>query len=254
MIVPEEVWQRYVDLLAKVDKTATEKMAKYIEKHPIENASDIDAWIAYAFGLSTKYGEAAAALAAEMYDEIGAAEGEYLDPADPAATATLDEVARTVAGVHRDYADAMMVAMAVGRLVKRAGADTMLQNAARDGAYYAWIPMGDTCAFCLAIAAEGWKKAYADAMKDGHAEHIHANCNCNYAIKHKPDTEFASYKEPLYKRIFRGVEGDTPKEKVNSVRRMFYEQNKEEINAQKRAAYQKRQELNSPEAEEMDVS
>lgn len=253
MIVSEEAWTRYTDLLSKVDNEATQKMLKFIERHPIEDASDIDAWIAYAFGLSTKYGEAAAALAAEMYDEIGALEGEYLDPAEPADTASADEVRMTVLGVLDSVVDHAVVAMAVGRLVKRAGADTVLRNAIRDKAYYCWIPLGDTCAFCLSIAAEGWKHAYADAMKNGHAEHIHANCNCQYAVKHKEETEYASYHEAAYQRIYDSAEGDTKESKLNSLRRAFYAQNKEEINAQKRSAYQKRQELNSPEAEEVDV-
>ena len=37
------------------------------------------------------------------------------------------------------------------------------------------------------------------------------------------------------------------------MRREFYAENKEEINAQKRSAYEKRQELNSSAAEEVDV-
>lgn len=47
----------------------------------------------------------------------------------------------------------------VSRLVKRAGADTTLKNAQRDGAEFAWVPHGDSCAFCLTLASRGWQRA-----------------------------------------------------------------------------------------------
>ena len=47
--------------------------------------------------------------------------------------------------------------------------------------------------------------------------------------------------------------GDTEEEKLNAMRRAAYAENKDEINAQKRDAYEKRQELNSSAAEEIDV-
>ena len=40
---------------------------------------------------------------------------------------------------------------------------------------------------------------------------------------------------------------------LNAIRRQNYAENKEEINAQKRSAYEKRQELNSSKAEESEA-
>ena len=91
-----------------------------------------------------------------------------------------------------------MVGTAVGRLVKMAGQDTTLKNAIRDRAYFAWIPEGDTCVYCLMIAAEGWQRASASALSGGHAEHIHGNCNCSYAIRHDKDTEYGGYNPSDY--------------------------------------------------------
>ena len=53
--------------------------------------------------------------------------------------------------------------------------------------------------------------------------------------------------------MYYGAEGSTPEQRINSMRRQFYQQNKDEINAQKRAAYAKRMERDSSKAEELDV-
>lgn len=79
----------------------------------------------------------------------------------------------------------------VSRLVKQAGADTSLKNAARDGAEWAWIPHGDTCAFCITLASRGWQRQSLKAMMGGHAEHIHSNCDCEYAIRFSHSTNVA---------------------------------------------------------------
>lgn len=39
-------------------------------------------------------------------------------------------------------------------------------------------------------------------MKDGHAEHIHANCDCEYAIRFNNDTEYESYDPRVYEDIY----------------------------------------------------
>jgi hypothetical protein len=146
-----------------------------------------------------------------------------------------------------------MMANAIGRLVKQTGADTTLKNALRDGAEFAWIPSGDTCAFCITLASRGWQKASKAAIKGGHAEHIHANCDCTYAIRFDSSTNVRGYDPDKYREMYDDADGSSPKPKINAMRREFYAENKEEINEQKRSAYEKRQELNSSAAEETDV-
>lgn len=193
--------------------------------------------------MATKYGEGSAALTARMYDAIAEASKVYVAAALPAETATYEEVAKTVNGtLKRGNTD--ILCDAVGSLVKKAGADTMLQNANRKydrrKAEFAWIPSGDTCAYCLMLASNGWQKASKDALKNGHAEHIHANCDCNYAIRFSPKGGISSYNPDTYKKIYDNAEGDTWEEKVNYLRRQQYAENKDKINAQKRAAYAER--------------
>lgn len=76
-----------------------------------------------------------------------------------------------------------------------------------------------------------------NALKNGHAEHIHANCDCTYSVRFDGKSGVKGYDPQKYRDMYYGAEGDTPKERINSLRRMHYEQNRDVINAQKRAAY-----------------
>ena len=90
-------------------------------------------------------------------------------------------------------------------------------------------------------------------MKGGHAEHIHANCDCTYAVRFDGRSGVQGYDPDRYLAMYENAEGDTPREKINAMRRELYAENKDRINEQKRSAYAKRVERNSPAAEEADV-
>ena len=209
--------------------------------------------IEYANSLVMKYGEASAALSCEMYDAISIAEGAAVPAAVPAALPTYGDVAKAVNGTIK-LNNIEIIAGAVERLVKMPGADTMLQNAKRDGAEWAWIPNGDTCMFCITLASRGWQSASKAVMSGGHAEHIHANCDCTFAIRHNSNTNIRGYDPDKYLEMYDNAEGQSSKDKINAMRREAYAENKEKINAQKRSAYAKRKELNSPKAEELEVT
>lgn len=216
--------------LARLNQSAGQLMADYIATH---GTGDTDALIAYAHALVTKYGEGSAELACQMYDALAAAARAGVPAAEPAEPASYGEVARMVQATK---ASPPQMQQGVSRLVKRAGADTTLKNALRDGAEFAWVPQGDTCAFCLTLASRGWQKASQAAIKGGHAEHIHANCDCEYAIRFDGRSTVAGYDPDEYLRRYRAAGSD-----VNALRRVNYAANRERINAQKRAAYALRQ-------------
>ncbi len=235
-------WANYVRRLEKLDTEATKKVGEYIGSitgFHFTDPEDMNKLVAYAYGISSKYGEGAAALACEMYDAIGIASGQILPPAEPADLPDMDEVAKTVRGTAKT-GNPKNVSRSVGRLVKRTGADTTLKNAIRDGAEFAWIPNGDTCAFCITLASRGWQKASASALKGGHADHIHANCDCTYAVSFNGKPAYSNYDPERYLDMYENAEGSSSKDKINSLRRMHYEQNKDRINAQKREAYARR--------------
>ena len=216
--------------LARLNQSAGQLMADYIAAH---GTGDTDTLIAYAHALVTKYGEGSAELACQMYDALAAAARAGVPTAEPAEPASYGEVARMVQATK---ASPPQMQQGVSRLVKRAGADTTLKNALRDGAEFAWVPQGDTCAFCLTLASRGWQKASQAAIKGGHAEHIHANCDCEYAIRFDGRSTVAGYDPDEYLRRYRAAGSD-----VNALRRVNYAKNRERINAQKRAAYALRQ-------------
>lgn len=255
MTITEDSWTKYIADLRKVNETAANRMIEFMNKNKLDwmDAEARRLLLDYAFGISGKYGAAAAELACEMYDEMALLSGLYLPAAEPAALATYGEVAKAVNGVLKYSLNEELIASAVSRQVKMAGVDTTMKNALRDGAQWAWIPSGDTCAFCFTLASRGWQYASKKALKGGHAEHIHGNCDCTYAIRFNDQTDVQGYDPDKYLKMYQDAPGEKPKDKINAMRREFYAENKEEINEQKRSAYEKRQELNNSKAEEADA-
>lgn len=231
MQISAKTWNEYITRLSRLNRKAGQLMREYIDAHGTTNTDDL---IAYAYGLVTKYGEGSAELACQMYEALAEAQGVYVPAAEPAETASYGEVARMV-NATKDQNPANLP-NGVSRLVKRAGADTTLKNAARDGAEWAWVPHGDTCPFCITLASNGWQKASDKVLKGGHAQHIHANCDCEFAIRFDHRTTVAGYDPEKYLKQYREAGSD-----VNAMRRIDYAARKDAINAQKRAAYQLRQ-------------
>lgn len=258
--ITTRAWNNYIAILRRISDRATKEMLATVTKLSNQYNEGIitlaeyeDAAIDYAYALATKYGEAAGAAASEMYDAIAELQGANVPPAVPAPTATMGETAKAVKGTMKT-GNANIVADAIGRLVKMAGVDTMQQNALRDGAEWAWIPSGDTCAFCLTLASRGWQKASKKAIKNGHAEHVHANCDCTYAVRFNDGLDVQGYDPDKYLAMYENADGNTPQARINALRREFYDENKEIINEQKRSAYAKRVERNSSAAEEINVN
>lgn len=252
-------WTRYRDILRRLsDKAAEEfRRAVWSESGRWHGAGlggiPRNELIDYAYALVQKYGEGSAAAACEAYDALAALSGAAVPPAVPAPLPEYADVAKAVNGTIKQTADEETISGAVGRLVKMAGQDTTLQNAKRDRAQVAWIPSGDTCAFCIALASRGWEDAGSAMDTAGHAEHIHANCDCAFSVRFNTATTVEGYDPARYRRMYNEAGGDSTS-KINAMRRRYYEENKERINAQKRAAYAKRQERESSAAEEIDVS
>ena len=227
MQITANAWNEYITRLSRLNQKAGQLMRQYIDTH---GTGDADALITYAAALVTKYGEGSAELACQMYDALAEAANAGVPAAEPAEPADYGEVARMVNATKSQ--NPANLPNGVSRLVKRAGADTTLKNAVRDGAEWAWVPHGDTCPFCITLASNGWQKASSKVLKGGHAEHIHANCDCEFAIRFDHNTTVAGYDPEKYLKQYRDAGGD-----INKMRRVNYADNKERINAQKRAAY-----------------
>ena len=256
--ITQAQWKKYISRLRQINDTAADEFREYVISQGGYANIDRQRLIDFAYGISTKYGEASAALSAEMYDAVAELSGVTVPAAVPAETATRAEVSKTVNGIIKNTHSDAVLAQGVGKLVKQAGADTILSNAYRDrpkgkgskrrhsGALVAWIPSGDTCPFCLTLASKGWQNQTEWGAKN-HAEHIHANCDCTYGVKFNDKLEYDGYDPDEYKEMYDNADGSTRDEKINSMRRMQYQDpaTRDKINAQKRAAYAEKKSLDN---------
>ena len=255
MKFPKRAWTKYMNTLNQLNVFAAEEMREFYESIAVSGRSQAvirEMLIQKAWELGDLWGEASGAAACEYYEAAAALQRAQIQAATPARTATRREAAREVDKALARSRNPEVIGSTAGKLVKQAGADTIMQNAKRDNAYWAWVPGGgETCAFCIELASNGWLPASQAQMDGDHAEHIHANCMCTFAVRFGDDLDIPGYNPDIYKKIYDDAPGATSEDKLNAMRREFYAENKEEINAQKRDAYAKRQELNAPSAEEM---
>ena len=233
-------WENYIRKLSKLSTIAAEKMQKYVDLYGFE---DRTALIEYAHALIVKYGSASAELACQMYDAIAELENADVPMAESVYLDDIGDTAKAINGSLLQSAAGLMLSGVVARKVKMAGADTTLKNAIRDKAEFAWIPHGDTCPYCINLAGEGWRIASIEILENGHAKHIHAHCDCQYATRMSKKTKYEGYNPDKYSEIIENAEGETEKEKTNSLRRIQYASNKDMINEQKRNAYAARQSI-----------
>lgn len=235
MYISTKDWLAFVDKMSALNKKAADGVKDYVRRYGF---ADTDALVGYCYGVADYYGTASAALAAAMYDAITEFEGKFYQPAELAPSPSYSDVAKTVQGVLKNSVNTDEISGAVARLVKRTGQDTMLQNGLRDGAEFAWVPQGDTCAFCITLASRGWQPISKKSFKNGHAEHIHSNCDCSYVIRHSSNMDVEGYDPDKYLQMYEDAGGHaSPKEKINALRREEYAQNRAKINAQHREAY-----------------
>lgn len=227
-------WVKYRDLLSKLSQKAADEFRDAVfSKNGAFGGVGLakiprNDLIRFAHALVTKYGEASSELACEMHDAIALASKAKVAAAVPAETADMGEVGKAINGALKYTEDQEAISAVVGRMVKQVGQDTTLQNALRDGAQFAWIPAGETCAFCLTLAANGWQYASKDAIKGGHAEHIHPNCDCAYAIRFDTSMNVEGYDPKAYQKMYYSAEGRTPRDRINSMRREFYAEARED--------------------------
>ena len=233
-------WSKYIQRQSRINEKAASLMQAFVDKSGISNRTGL---IDYCYALATRYGEASSALACEMYDAISDLEKAAVPAAEPAATATYAETAKAVNGAFKQSPSGAALSGAAYKLTKQAGADTILKNAQRDGAYWAWVPSGDSCSFCMMLASRGWQRASKKTMAGSHASHIHANCKCTFAVSFNAEGNLPGYNPDRYLDIYENAEGRRWQDKLNTMRRDRYPDVKDHINAQKRAAYAKRKEF-----------
>ena len=193
MQITEKAWVEYITKMSQISQKAADLMHSWVQKNGLENDK---ALLDYAYALSQHYGQAIGALSCQMYEATAVAQGVIVPTAEVADLPDYGEVAKAVKGTKKQSPNNIPGTLA--RLVKQVGADTTLKNAERDGAQFAWVPHGDTCAFCITLASRGWQYMSKKALRNGHAEHIHAHCDCEYAVRFDGKSTVAGYDPDKY--------------------------------------------------------
>lgn len=159
--------------------------------------------------LTAQYGEVAATLAADWYDETRAASGAAgrfraaTAPGVPAAA--VEAKVRFLAGhlwTPQPFAMLGGLLVSADKYVKQPGRDTMAANAKREGVRFARVPTGaKTCSWCLVLASRD--AVYASKQSAGGDGHkYHGDCDCvptriakasDYPAGYLPDDYYAMY-------------------------------------------------------------
>ena len=200
MKITQAEWNDYIFNLSLLSDKASDDYKLWVKKNGGWNNIDRQLLVEMAYNFAIKYAEGSSALSADFYDRIAERENskKYKGQAEVIDDLDFGTIAKGVNGALKHSSNDNFISSVVGRAVKQAGADTMLMNASRDGAEFAWIPSGDTCGFCLMLASRGWQKASKKTINGNHAEHIHTNCNCQFAIRFNKDTNVEGYNPEEY--------------------------------------------------------
>ena len=238
----EEAWNEYIRRLRLLSDDTYNWVMKWLDGLDIAGLSDAE-WNRFVNLLYinvVKNGEAAATLSAELFEYMTQNSLENLATVDMFVNDDIRELYRMVYGVKK-YGNPKLIAEGASRYVKLSSVDTVLGNALKYGCEVAWIPHGDTCAFCIALASNGWQPASKKLIKNGHAEHVHANCDCTFAVRYSRDVEVEGYDDgKKYRKIYYDAKGSDSSERIKNLRRELDAENKEEIKKQQHEAYEER--------------
>lgn len=219
MRITKAEWNRYKNTMSQLSDKASKEFSDWVNQNGGWETVDRQLMAEVAWSIASKYSEGSSALAAQMYDAIAQAEGVNVQSAEMAADVDFGELAKAINGALKHSTDDDFCSSPVGRSVKQAGADTMLKNASRDRAEFAWIPSGDSCAFCLVLASNGWQRASKRTIAGDHAKHIHTHCDCQFAIRFNKNTQVDGYNPDEYLEMYKNAEGKTSEQKIKSMRK-----------------------------------
>ncbi len=136
--------------------------------------------------LVSEYGDVAASVAADWYDELRASEGVSgsfrapLAPSMPAAQVTdrLGYATRASGPLWLGDSATLtgFLSLMTNEYALQPGRDTVMTAAHKDKAAYARIPEPGACKFCLMLASRGFVYSKSTA---GQSKKFHGKCRCN---------------------------------------------------------------------------
>lgn len=223
-------------LADEAERIVTKDVLAWCEVNPGASVSDCRAYAIESMrGMLPVYDEAAAAIAADWYDERALSSGKSLKPAVTATTYDDGQVERTARLQARKLEDGDIEAFAAscGELARndamRSLNETMRANCRRDepeGVMFARVPTGwETCTFCLRLASYG--AIYASRKAAGEFNHYHRRCDCKVVpcFDGDPMAELVEGRKPAtaaaYLRLFEEIDAiaDVPKLTKSAMKR-----------------------------------
>lgn len=182
--------------------------------------------------LTDKYGNMAAVVAAEFYEEIRVSQigGNY--QAVLAGTVPIEKVEASVRYAARHIYDGNAL-LALEYLqgiidvnVKQPARDTIFNNARRDPARpkFARVPTGsETCAWCMMLASRGF--VYANAKTAGELGQYHKNCDCQAVAEFSSHPEVEGYDPEglydIYQAARRSAASSSEEDILAEMRRLY---------------------------------
>ena len=188
MRISSRQWGAYKRAHAEVVKAASERAMDYYDTLPWNDNPDLAMRLmrSFVYDLVEDFGLADGEVSALYYEELMALQGANVPPVE-LAQPTSAWAAQDVEDALRHATTTETARSAVGdvteRHVRRAGRETTMNAAVRDKAMWAWVCIGDTCPFCRTLGSQGWVRASKAVMAGQHAEHVHANCDCDFVVK-----------------------------------------------------------------------
>ena len=193
------------ELAGEAQRKVRQAISAFVRENPGVSAAEVrDFAETLLAGVAQAYGDAAASLAAEWYDEL--AEGRRLERAVIEQTYSAEQVDRVAR-----YQARWLERGAYGRFARSCGEyaanhvreslnRTMMRNVRRDrgrGVRFARVPTGaETCTFCTMLASRG--AVYATARNAGEQNHYHRGCDCKIVPSFGDDAVVEGYDPRAY--------------------------------------------------------
>lgn len=235
-------WRRYREAHAKLRGDAAKRLEEYFDSLPWDEdgARAMRMLCAYADQLLLQYGTADAELSAALFDEVMQGSAPMAELADlPSADIVAANMREAVGKATSTESARSLAGGEMQRMVKRCGIETMRANAVANRTMWAWVCIGDTCAFCRALGSQGWVEASRAVAAGTHAEHIHGNCDCEFVVRRPGDElEIEGYDPDALRAEYEAADGKSSKDIINAMRRADYTpEYAERRNARRRELY-----------------
>lgn len=237
MVSPADL-ERFRQANAGLSKLVRDLLEAFFRSLDLSRPEDArDALLEYVPVLVEQYGEVAATLAAEFYEELRGSSGAAgrftaLTAGSVPAGAVQAKVRFLATHLWTPTPDVMLggLVTAADKYVKQPGRDTIAKNAKREGIRFARVPTGDTtCAWCLMLASRdavyASRESAGDINDTGHGDGFHGFCDCevvpirkasDYPEGYLPDNYYDMYLEAR-----KAAGSGDPKEISAAMRRLY---------------------------------